>query len=293
MQNTRSIDEVYKSLCAKDLIDECPEDTCPSMNDLKWEKKIRESFRKCCENHFEVDLPFKEENVFFPNNRKQVLNRLISSRKRLESDPLFFDDYKEFMELMLKNNFVEKVPQEQLVTKSGKSIYLVHFGVLHKQKRKLKVVFDASLKYKGVHWIMDDDVIGFNLNLPQRKNTRRGILSMVFSVYDPFGIACPAILPAKRVFQETCYEGLKWDDPLSPLLQERWNNWLKGINSLVNFKIERCFKPIKETGNMQLHLFCDGSQIAYAAVAYLLYTYTDQKVKRSFVGDGQESPCTT
>ena len=46
----------------------------------------------------------------------------------------------------------------------------------------------------GVHWNIDNDYLGFKINLKDRPLTRRGILSTISSVYDPLGTAAPFVL---------------------------------------------------------------------------------------------------
>lgn len=41
--------------------------------------------------------------------------------------------------------------------------------------------------------------LGFAVTYKDKPDTRRGILSTVASVYDPLGLACPFIAPAKRL----------------------------------------------------------------------------------------------
>ena len=43
-------------------------------------------------------------------------------------------------------------------------------------------------------------------------NTRRGILSLVSSMYDPFGFVSPIVLPAKQVLQRLCQAKHEWDE---------------------------------------------------------------------------------
>ncbi len=62
----------------------------------------------------------------------------------------FATDYTKFMVEMIDNDFVERVPDAELCGDVGKVWYLVHHGVYHKQKNKLRIVFDASLKTNSV-----------------------------------------------------------------------------------------------------------------------------------------------
>lgn len=52
------------------------------------------------------------------------------------------------------------------------------------------------------------DTFGFRITLKDRPATRRGILFIVSSIYDPLGFVPPFILPAKRLLQDLCRKGL-------------------------------------------------------------------------------------
>ncbi|PFX17955.1 hypothetical protein AWC38_SpisGene17711 [Stylophora pistillata] len=67
----------------------------------------------------------------------------------------------------------------------------------------------------GLHWDMESDKFLFKVALKDRPNTRRGILSLSSSVYDPLGFVAPVILPAKKLLQKLCKQKLGWDDPIS------------------------------------------------------------------------------
>ena len=43
----------------------------------------------------------------------------------------------------------------------------------------------------GLQWNVDDDCFGYDMNLAEKPFTRRGILSMTASVYDPLGFISP------------------------------------------------------------------------------------------------------
>ena len=469
---TESVSEInrqFREFCSREFIDPNPCSFEPSVLDKMWNEKVLNSLKKGSDNKFEICLPFKDDLVSFPDNRKQVLSRLMSSKKKLESNTEFYEEYCDFMNLMLNNNFAEKVPEEELVTEPGKSWYLFHFGVYHKRKNKLRIVFDASLKYDGISlnssllqgpdltnsllgvllrfrenkfalsgdiekmfynirvpknqrdflrflwfpdndltkepavyrvvvhifgavsspsianfalrnsalttqaqkfsskvrdtvgknfyvddlmisadthyelnqlkidvtemlsdsgfkltnfssnsrfvlknmipnelspnfrlidlkkdelpneralgvlWEVENDNFCFKVNLPEKSSTKRNVLSTVFSVYDPIGFISPVLLPAKKLFQMTCHENLSWDDPLSEDIKNRWKAWLNDLQLLENFKIPRCIKPLTDITEIQLHLFSDGSEIAYASTCYLRCLAGNNQVSCSFI----------
>ena len=56
----------------------------------------------------------------------------------------------------------------------------------------------------GGRWNVESDTFGFTIVIKSKPFTRRGILSVVSSVYDPLGFAAPFVLLAKEVFQDLC-----------------------------------------------------------------------------------------
>ncbi len=122
------------------------------------------------------------------------------------------------------------------------------------------------------HW----DFLGFSLHLKTHNWTRRGVLSTVLSIYDPLRLASPMILSAKKIFQEACQAKLPWDEALPKELSIRWLIWITEVPNIAVFEVPRCYrtKP-EEVEDIQLHIFCDGSQIAWCTVAYLRFKYKD------------------
>lgn len=51
---------------------------------------------------------------------------------------------------MISKGYAEKVPDDVLERIDGRKWYLPHHGVLHPQKKKLRVVFDCGATFRGV-----------------------------------------------------------------------------------------------------------------------------------------------
>ena len=78
----------------------------------------------------------------------------------------------------------------------------------------------------GVHWCVESDTFGFRILVKDKPLTRRGILSIVSSIYDPLGFAAPFTLIAKKLLQDLCREErLGWDDQLPDCYLRRWEKW--------------------------------------------------------------------
>ena len=56
----------------------------------------------------------------------------------------------------------------------------------------------------GVTWAVENDSFGFSISQRQAKSTRRNMLSIINSVYDPLGLVAPVMLKAKILLQDAC-----------------------------------------------------------------------------------------
>ena len=78
----------------------------------------------------------------------------------------------------------------------------------------------------GVHWNVQTDAFVFNIDLKEKASsvpvTRRTILSIAASLFDPLGFLAPITLIPKLIMQELCRSKLDWDDHAPQLLMKRW-----------------------------------------------------------------------
>ena len=132
---------------------------------------------------------------------------------------------------------------------------------------------DTSLceRALGVHWNIQNDTFGYKIIKKDRPVTRRGILSIVSSIYDPLGFVSPYILTAKAILQDLCQQGLGWDEDVPGNSKNKWLAWLSDLPKLEQFYIPRCFKEAKLDiiTRCELHHFSDASSKGYGAVSYL------------------------
>ena len=139
------IDELY----AQDFIDSQPGEKSPSIEDQEWKKLISSSYKINESGHSKIKLPFKETIENLPNNYCQVYSRIISAKKKFSQNSVLKNDYVAFMNEMISKGYMQKVSKEDLYGPAGKTWYLTHHSVYHKQKKKIRVVFDCSLKFQG------------------------------------------------------------------------------------------------------------------------------------------------
>ena len=131
----------------------------------------------------------------------------------------------------------------------------------------------------GVAWDLERDAFTYKVSTPDRPFTRRGVLSLVNSIYDPLGLAAPILLEGRLLLKQLVTMGKKtsnsaslgWDDPLPEALARRWQRWKSGLLKLEDMSVRRCYHP-KNFGaatRVEVHAFSDASQRAIGAAVYL------------------------
>ncbi|XP_057687730.1 uncharacterized protein LOC130913275 [Corythoichthys intestinalis] len=123
----------------------------------------------------------------------------------------------------------------------------------------------------GLQWCVESDQFMFRTTTKEKTQTRRGILSVVSSLYDPLGFLAPFTLSAKLLLQELCKRRHTWDEYIPPYFSQQWSEWLNDLERMTEFKVNRCFKPknFGKTIKARLHHFSDASQDGYGTVSYL------------------------
>eukprot|EP00112_Aurelia_sp_Birch-Aquarium-sp1_P003949 Seg1448.3 transcript_id=Seg1448.3/GoldUCD/mRNA.D3Y31 product="hypothetical protein" protein_id=Seg1448.3/GoldUCD/D3Y31 len=115
--------------------------------DKKFLKMMKEQSIKA-DGHYVLPLPFRNPNVYMPNNKEQAMKRAVWTKRRLQKDPKFYSDYVKFMTDIISKGYAKQV--EENCDIPGKQWYIPHHGVYHPKKpEKIRVVFDCSTQYKG------------------------------------------------------------------------------------------------------------------------------------------------
>nr|CDJ91166.1 Zinc finger domain containing protein [Haemonchus contortus] len=115
--------------------------------------KVWRNFKATIEHHkdgYYVQLPWKEEAVFLPDNKLIAYKRLCLNLSKLQTTPDILRQYHQTFEEQLNKGIIEEMDVCQPPT--GKIVhYLSHQAVITPAKEftKLRVVFDASAHFKG------------------------------------------------------------------------------------------------------------------------------------------------
>ena len=137
----------------------------------------------------------------------------------------------------------------------------------------------------GVRWHIESDTFGFKVLELGKTNTMRGVLSTICSVFDPLNLAAPVMLPAKQIMQDLWRKKRAWDQPLEGELLQRWLRWKDNLPLLASVKVPRCYfsRTDHEGATLQLHHFCDASEVGYGTSTYLRIAYPDDKIECAFI----------
>jgi transposase InsO family protein len=238
------------------------------------------------DGHYQLPIPFKTNRPAIQNNKSVALFRLQLLKKKLDKDAALKKKYTEFMEDMVLKGYAEKLPCHD--ERGSEAVwYLPHHAVTSKSKPdKVRVVLDCAAKYKGwldllrdtlptertlgIVWDVHNDMFKFKSVLQEKPMTRRGMLSITSSVYDPLGLVSPFILPAKLLIQEVTKARLPWDDVVPDAELQSWQKWLSDLPFVEQFKIARSVSPqVGKVTSYELHHFCDASARAYGVVTYV------------------------
>ena len=97
--------------------------------------------------HCELPLPFKNNDTTLLNNRYQALQRLKHLKNKFQRNPTFCSHYKEFMNTLMRNEYVKKSNGSAT---EGKCWYILHHRVYNgSNPNKIRVVFDWSTECQG------------------------------------------------------------------------------------------------------------------------------------------------
>ena len=111
----------------------------------------------------------------------------------------------------------------------------------------------------GVRWDVHFDTLSFEISIRERPPTRRRILSVISSLYDPLGFASPYTLQGRSLLQDLGRKGLACDDVISQEDPQTWQSWLEDLPKLESLEFDRCFKP-KDYTPFPMHRLWDTVQ---------------------------------
>ncbi|XP_055543376.1 uncharacterized protein LOC129728925 [Wyeomyia smithii] len=155
------------------------------------------------------------------------------------------------------------IPKEELAIQSSEKINLDP---------------DPSIETLGLTWMPVTDTLKFQFKIPILNPsvplTKRKILSVIATLFDPLGLLGAAITSAKIYMQllwtlrDENGQRLNWDQSLPSTVGEVWIKYHQRLSLLNTIRIERCV-VIPKAVSIQFHCFSDASKKAYGACLYV------------------------
>ncbi|KAL9977438.1 hypothetical protein ACROYT_G014841 [Oculina patagonica] len=164
---------------------------------------------------------------------------------------------------------IEQIPESE----RAPSIKVVEESIVMPMERALGVVWDTS-----------SDCFVYEVVKKDIADTRRKILSLIASLFDPIGFLAPFLVRAKIFLQHVWQLGIGWDDALPPEFLKEWSKWQEELDGIAQFRIPRFYRHIPDNPSViDLHVFGDASEQAFCAVAYFRFCYASGAVRCAFV----------
>lgn len=151
-----------------------------------------------------------------------------------------------------------------------------------KQDPNLERVITDKSDLLGMSWFPGNDKITLKISqkeykLPDRP-TKAHIVGAISRVYDPTGLFAPTILIGKMIMQDFWrVQNLDWNDKAPEYLIQRYVDYEKQIEKLTDITVNR-WLHYDPNAKAELHVFCDASEKAYGAVAYLRVIKNDNSI---------------
>lgn len=151
---------------------------------------------------------------------------------------------------------------------------------------------DSTEKVLGLYWDSATDTFMFKLKFNKvdqdvisgnKRPTKRQVLSIIMSTFDPLGFLNHYTVGGKLVLRHIWKCDVRWDEPIPDEINTSWEQWRKKLKDISNFRLPRFYFPLGNIKQVQLHIFVDASEEAFAAVAYWRFISTDGAIGVSFV----------
>ena len=150
----------------------------------------------------------------------------------------------------------------------------------------------STEKILGMYWHPGDDAFKYELKFHRverdiiegtRHPTKREMLKVIMSIFDPMGFLCHYMISAKLLMREVWRYDIRWDDVLPVALHDLWSFWRSDLKNVSRLHIPRCYFVGGVPSNLELHILVDASEDAFGVVGYWRYVGDDSAISVSFV----------
>ncbi|XP_063821243.1 uncharacterized protein LOC135071381 [Ostrinia nubilalis] len=145
------------------------------------------------------------------------------------------------------------------------------------------------IRILGLSWNIVEDNLYFRIDVPEEipsPLTKRAALSLLMRVYDPLGFLAPIVVQGRIMFQDLWRKGVSWDESTSASIVASWSSWLQRLVEVKTCSIPRWYQAFHhhQKPDLELHVFADASEYAYACVAYWRLSLGNDSVQLTLIG---------
>lgn len=163
-----------------------------------------------------------------------------------------------------------------------------------KFKERLEMLSDENnfQKILGLIWNLTSDTLKLSnsIRVTNVKYTKRGLLSVICSIFDPLGFVAPCLVEPKLIIQELWERNIDWDQPIPNDLKLRAVKWIESLHNLSEIEIPRYYQINMTKEPPELHIFADSSSKAYGCAAYLRLVQCDRVQVAFIIGKSRLAP---
>ena len=208
-----------------------------------------------------------------------LLNATIRHHLQLEKQNSASEEVRKIVELMQDSFYVDDClsrlsVREQVDEFQMTSCEIIHNASMELRKRRgngIKSSEDAGTKVLGLTWDFELDCLSLSAEFTYYKQwTRRTLLKLLASIFDPLGFITPFTIAGKKLLQQSWKESKDWDTPFNGILEDQTSKWAEQLPLISSFHIMRWIGAV-EGEKYCLHLFTDASEAAYACCLYLCH----------------------
>ena len=151
---------------------------------------------------------------------------------------------------------------------------------------------DYSVNTLGVKWNPNTHHFSFIAKLDKKTpSTKLEILSEVTQLFNPLGWLSLTTTKFKFFVQLLWMDRLGLDEALSKCLQQQYSRLRIQLRELENITLPRKVVSVSSaSSDIELHVFCDASTTAYAAVVYIRQSFDGSFHTRMLTAKSRVAP---
>ena len=142
---------------------------------------------------------------------------------------------------------------------------------------QIKFVRNDLKRVLGVEWDTQNDEFVFHFSnlvdlARSLETTKRNVLKISASFYDPLGLISPVTARVKTIFQLLCKDKLDWDEKVPLEIEVIWEKFLSNLENWNCLKVKRfAFYEMENILTVNLHGFL--RQLQSNLLCCRLFTY--------------------